>query len=88
MTLDDELEFLELDALRACAVCGDPFCASCEAPDRRREADALQAHADKLRAEAEKFPRFIKCRWLTEAMRYELRARRLVRPTRVDDDAA
>jgi hypothetical protein len=86
MTLDDELEFLDLDALRGCANCGDLFCPGCETPDRRPEADALRAHAARLRAEAAGFPRFMRCRWLAAARKCELRARMLVRPMRVEAD--
>jgi hypothetical protein len=88
MTLDDELEFLELDDLRGCATCGDLLCNGCTRPSRQPEADALEARAARLRAEAEGLPRFIKCRWLAAARKCELRARALMRPTRVDDDAA
>jgi hypothetical protein len=84
-TLDDEVAFLDLDDLRTCAVCGDPFCAGCEAPDPRREAEALQSRAARLRAEAAGRPRFVRCRWLAAARKCELRARALVRP-RVEAD--
>jgi hypothetical protein len=88
MTLDDELEFLDLDELRSCATCGNPFCSGCEAPDRRREADALQSHAARLRAESAGLTRFVRCKWLTVALRCELQARRLVRPMKIDNGDA
>jgi hypothetical protein len=88
MMFDDNLDILDLDALRACSVCGDPFCPGCETPNRRRGADALRAHATALRDQAAGLPRFLRCRWLAAARKCELRARALMRPTRVDDDAA